>query len=87
LIYERKGKKISDRLIIAINLTPIPKEKVTIQLTNKRTLKERINTNDKKYWGNGTVFSEIQKGKIIDATRKIYEFEIFLPPLVAIVYQ
>ncbi|MBQ0785982.1 MAG: alpha amylase C-terminal domain-containing protein, partial [Oceanihabitans sp.] len=66
LVYIRKGKKPKDNLIIACNMTPVPREGYRIGLPKKGKLKEVFNSNEKEYFGTGdfknkTLTSEAKK--------------------------
>ncbi|WP_452233109.1 1,4-alpha-glucan branching protein GlgB [Lacinutrix sp. MEBiC02595] len=66
LVYIRKGKKPKDNIIIACNMTPVPREGYRIGLPKKGKLKEVFNSNEKEYFGTGdfknkTLTSEAEK--------------------------
>jgi 1,4-alpha-glucan branching enzyme len=81
LIYKRKGKKQKDDLIVAINLTPIPKHNCTFINIGKSKWKEILNTDAKQYWGTGNVYNPSVNARIVDKKTKTYEINIHLPPL------
>ena len=79
--YIRKGKDDKDDLIIACNMTPIPKENYRIGIPKKGKLKEVFNSDLKKYFG-----SDVYKNKplVSDAVAHHYRdnsVEIKIPPL------
>jgi 1,4-alpha-glucan branching enzyme len=89
LIYIRHGEKEEDDLVIACNMTPIPREDYRIGLPRKGKLKEIFNSDLKKYSGSGDY-----KNKLLTVQKKEYQFrdysvEITIPPLgmVAFKYQ
>ena len=81
LVYIRKGNKASNNLIIACNMTPIPRESYRIGLPKLGKLKEVYNSDLKKYSGSGNY-----KNSNISAEKKEWNFrkystEINIPPL------
>lgn len=89
LVYIRHGNEASDDIIIAINMTPIPREQYRIGLPKMGKLKEIFNSDLKKYSGTGDF-----KNKIMISEKKEWQFrahsvEITIPPLgmVAFKYQ
>jgi len=87
LVYIRKGKKPKDNLIIACNMTPVPREGYRIGLPKKGKLKEVFNSNDKEYFGTGdfknkTLTSEAEKWQ----NRK-NSVAISIPPLTMLAFK
>lgn len=81
LVYMRHGNDTKDDIIIACNMTPIPKETYRIGLPRKGTLKEIFNSDLKKYFGSG-----VYKNKASASEAKAHHFrdhsiEIQIPPL------
>ncbi len=81
LVYIRRGNKPADDLIVACNMTPIPRENYRIGLPKKGKLKEAFNSDLKKYNGTGTF-----KNKAFETETKSWQFrdqsaEIMIPPL------
>jgi 1,4-alpha-glucan branching enzyme len=85
LLYRRKGKKAKDDLVIAINLTTVPKMDYTFELYGKTKWKEIFNTDAKKYWGTGIVFNPAIVVKKIPKQEKMYSVTLHLPPLGVVV--
>ena len=89
LVYIRKGNKSADDLVVACNMTPIPRDSYRIGLPKAGKLKEVFNSDLKKYSGTGKY-----KNKIRSSEDKKWQFrkastEITIPPLgmVAFKYQ
>jgi 1,4-alpha-glucan branching enzyme len=81
LLYIRKGKKPENDLIIACNMTPIPRENYRTGLPKAGTLQEIFNSDLKQYAGtndfiNGTITSEEK-----DWQYRNHSAEITIPPL------
>ncbi|NNC70164.1 MAG: 1,4-alpha-glucan branching protein GlgB [Flavobacteriaceae bacterium] len=81
LVYIRKGNDPKNDLIVACNMTPIPREKYRIGLPYKGRLKEVFNSDLKKYSGSGEY-----KNKAFSSEQKEWQYrdhsaEITIPPL------
>ena len=81
LVYIRKGNKATDDIIVACNMTPIPREDYRIGLPKGGKLKEIFNSDLKKYNGTGTF-----KNKAFETEKSEWQFrkhsaEIIVPPL------
>ncbi|AXG72044.1 1,4-alpha-glucan branching enzyme GlgB [Kordia sp. SMS9] len=82
LVYIRKGKKPANDLIIACNMTPIPREAYRIGLPNEGTLQEIFNSDVKKYAGtsdfvnSGTITTEEKEWQFRNHSAKVT-----IPPL------
>ena len=81
LVYIRHGNKTIDDIIVACNMTPIPREQYRIGLPKKGKLKEIFNSDLKKYSGSGDF-----KNKSLISETKIWQFrdnsiQINIPPL------
>ena len=87
LIYMRKSDEDKDTIIVACNLTPIPRKSYKIGLPFKGNLKEIFNSDDKKYYGSGS-FKNIK----VKSISKDWHFrknsaEITIPPLGCVVFK
>jgi 1,4-alpha-glucan branching enzyme len=51
----------------------------------KSEWKEIFNSDDKKYWGSGNISNSAISTHLVDKKEKIYEINLHLPPLGAIV--
>ena len=85
LVYIRKGNKPTNDLIIACNMTPIPRTHYRIGLPKAGELKEVFNSDLKKFSGTGDF-----KNKSIVSQNKEWQFrnysaEIIIPPLGCVV--
>ncbi len=85
MVYRRKGKNPADDLLIILNMTPVVRNHWTIQVRGKSSWKEIFNSDDKKYWGTGDVFNPEINTRIVDKNDELYEINIHLPPLSALV--
>jgi len=84
-VYKRKGKKPEEELLIILNMTPEVRRDWKVYTNGKPVWKEIFNSDDKKYWGTGDVFNPDPVVKLVDKNEMIYEINVHLPPLGAIV--
>ncbi len=87
LIYIRKGLDRQNDVIVACNMTPIPREQYRIGLPRKGKLKEIFNSDLKKYAGSGAY-----KNKAFSSEKKDWQFredsaEITIPPLAMVAFK
>ena len=87
LVYIRKAKNEAENLIIACNMTPVPRDNYRIGLPKSGELKEIFNTDLKKYFGSGEY-----KNSIISSEKQAHQFreisaEINIPPLGAVIFK
>jgi 1,4-alpha-glucan branching enzyme len=85
MVYSRIGKKISDRLIIILNMTPVVRKNWEIDVYGKKNWKEIFNSNDSSFWGTGDVYNPSITATLVDKKTQCYRLTIHLPPLAAIV--
>ena len=81
LVYIRKGNDSENDLVIACNMTPVPRENYKMGVPRKGKLKEVFNSDLKKYFGSGAY-----KNKMQDTQDNPWQFrdnsiEIDIPPL------
>ncbi len=81
LVYIRKGFKPKDNLIIACNMTPVPRENYRIGLPKKGELKEVFNSNLKKYNGTGNFKNKTLLSEDVSWQFRKQSAEIIIPPL------
>jgi len=89
LAFIRKGNKPADDVIVAMNMTPIPRENYRIGLPKAGKLKEIFNSDLKKYFGSGQYKNKVKATEKIDSHFRKDSVEITIPPLgmVAFKYQ
>lgn len=63
LVYIRKGNDETNDLVIACNMTPVPRENYKMGVPRKGKLKEIFNSDLKKYFGSGEYKNKIQSTK------------------------
>ncbi|HEV8081337.1 MAG TPA: 1,4-alpha-glucan branching protein GlgB [Chitinophagaceae bacterium] len=85
ICYKRKGKKSINDMLIILNMTPVVRKNWKIYAKGKPHWKEIYNSDDKKYWGTGDVLNTDIQVKMVDKKEKIFELNIHLPALGAII--
>lgn len=87
LVYIRKGHKITDDLIIACNMTPVPRENYKMGVPRKGKLKEIFNSNQKAYFGSGDYKNRLKTSKAKPWQYRDDSIEINIPPLGLVVFK
>jgi 1,4-alpha-glucan branching enzyme len=85
IVYRRKGKKKKDDILIILNMTPVVRNNWKIKVLGKTGWKEILNTDSKKYWGTGDISNPEIGVDLIDKKTNLYEINIHLPALSAII--
>jgi 1,4-alpha-glucan branching enzyme len=85
VVYKRKGKNKKDSVLVILNLTPVVRNDWKMQLIGKQSYKEIFNSDYKKYWGTGDVFNPDIPCRLLNKKNNIYEINVHLPALGAII--
>ena len=85
IVFRRKGKDPEEDLLIVLNLTPVVRHDWKVQAYGKKEWKEIFNSDEKKYWGTGDVLNPDIQCSVVDKKDKLYEINLHLPALGAIV--
>ena len=84
-IYQRKGKKAKDTLIVILNLTPVYRENYRIGLPFEAKWKEIFNTDATEFFGSG----KFNKGVILpeeeECDGRDFSISLNIPPLAAVI--
>ncbi len=83
--YLRKGKNRKNDMLIILNMTPVVRRDWKIKVKGKYAWTEVFNSDSKKYWGTGNVFNPAPKAKLVDKKGYIYEINVHLPALGAVI--
>jgi 1,4-alpha-glucan branching enzyme len=86
LVYKRKGLNPADDLIIAINLTPIPREAYRFGVGSEATWKEIFNSDNKEFWGSG-ITNPDKPSEAKASHWKSNSISVTLPPLAMVVFK
>lgn len=85
LVYIRKGNDEINDLVIACNMTPVPRENYKMGVPRKGKLKEIFNSDLKEYFGSGEYKNKVQSTKANPWQFRDNSVEINIPPLGVIV--
>jgi 1,4-alpha-glucan branching enzyme len=83
--YRRKGKLPENDILVILNLMPDVRRDWKLYVKGKESWKEIYNSDDKKYWGTGDVFNPEIKTVLVDKNQLLYEINVHLPALGAVV--
>jgi 1,4-alpha-glucan branching enzyme len=83
--YRRKGKNPDNDLLIILNLTPVVRHDWKVYTYGKSQWREIFNSDDKRYWGTGNVFNPDISVTSLNKNDNMYEINVHLPPLGAVV--
>jgi len=85
IAYRRKGKNPEDDLLVILNLTPVVRHDWKIYTHGKTQWREIFNSDSKNYWGTGDIFNPEISTTPVEKNEGMYEINVHLPPLGAIV--
>ena len=66
-------------------MTPEVRRNWKVYATGKQAWNEIFNSDARKYWGTGNVFNPEPEVRLVDKKEKMYEINVHLPPLGAVV--
>jgi 1,4-alpha-glucan branching enzyme len=87
LVFIRKGNHSKDNLIVACNMTPVPRENYRMGVPSKGKLKEVFNSDLKKYYGSGNYKNKMQSTQEEPWQFRDFSIEINIPPLAMVVFK
>jgi len=87
LVYIRHGENEKDDIIIACNMTPIPRENYKIGLPRKGKLEEVFNSDKKEYYGSGEFRNKLKTSKKSVWHFRDHSIEIDIPPLAMVAFK
>ena len=87
IAYRRKGKKKKDDMLIILNMTPLVRNDWKLKITGKSAWKEVFNSDNEKYWGTGKVFNPSPGVRVVDKKKGVFEINVHLPALGAVVFK
>ncbi|WP_417861263.1 1,4-alpha-glucan branching protein GlgB [Winogradskyella sediminis] len=85
--YIRKGNEVEDDVIVACNMTPVPKENYKLGVPRKGKLKEVFNSDLKKYFGTGSYKNKLKTTKAVPWHYRDQSIDISIPPLGMVVFK
>lgn len=80
-VFQRKGAKASDTLVVAINLTPVYRENYRLGIPVKGRWKEIFNSDAAIFYGSDKLNSAVLETEEIAHQRQKQSISINLPPL------
>ncbi|MEJ7558710.1 MAG: 1,4-alpha-glucan branching protein GlgB [Pedobacter sp.] len=84
-VYQRKGTKAKDTLIVILNLTPVYRENYRIGLPFKAKWKEIFNTDAEEFFGSGKLIKGLLLPENQECNGREYSISLNIPPLAAVI--
>ncbi len=81
MVYLRKGKQKNQMLLVAVNLTPVPRNSYRCGVPVSGAWEEVMNSDDLKYYGSGNFLNGIISSVEIAAHGREHSVLLELPPL------
>ena len=85
IVYMRKGKNSEENILVIFNMTPVTRENWKINIRGKKEWNAIFNSDDKKYYGAGHYDEQPIITKMVDKKSNLFEINLHLPALSAIV--
>jgi 1,4-alpha-glucan branching enzyme len=85
IVYLRKGKKSKENILVVFNMTPVKRENWKIKIHDRQEWEIIFNSDDKKFWGTGDFDGQAATTTLVDKKSKMYEINLHLPSLGAII--
>jgi 1,4-alpha-glucan branching enzyme len=85
ICFRRKGNNPKDDLLIVLNMTPTVHHNWKVLTYGKKNWKEIFNSDLKNYWGTGDVFNPQIITTQVDKNSNMFEINLHLPALGAVV--
>jgi 1,4-alpha-glucan branching enzyme len=85
IAFRRKGKRSNNDLLIILNMTPVVRNNFKVYAKGKPHWKEIYNSDDAKYWGTGDTLNMAPEVKMVDKKTRMFEINIHLPALGAVI--
>ncbi|OAQ42412.1 glycogen-branching enzyme [Pedobacter psychrophilus] len=86
VVYARKGYHSKDDLIIALNLTPVPRTNYRFGVPKNGIYKEIFNSDGHDFWGSG-IKNPDKKSEEIGSHWKSNSIEVNIPPLGMVIFK
>ncbi|HEV2831966.1 MAG TPA: alpha amylase C-terminal domain-containing protein, partial [Hanamia sp.] len=87
MVYKRKGKRKKEDLLVIFNMTPVERINWKIQSKGKAEWKQIFCSDDAQYYGTGRFTNQEIETKMVDKKDNLFEINLHLPALSAIVLQ
>ena len=84
IVYMRKGVKEKDNILAIFNMTPVTRKEWKIQVHQNKDWRMIFNSDDARFWGAGYFDTQPILTKEVDKKSGLYEINLDLPALGAI---
>ena len=85
IVFRRKGLKAEEDMLVILNMTPEVRRDWKVTSYGKSAWSEVFNSNSVEYWGTGDIFNPAITVTPVDKNPDLFEINLHLPPLGAIV--
>jgi 1,4-alpha-glucan branching enzyme len=85
IAYLRKGKKSDGNVLTIFNMTPVKRENWKLTISDKKEWRSIFNSDNSLFWGSGEYDNQTITTSLVDKKSNLYEINLHLPPLGAIV--
>jgi 1,4-alpha-glucan branching enzyme len=85
IVYRRKAPKPKDDILVVLNMTPVAHHDWKLRTHGKPAWKEIFNSDEVIYHGTGNVLNPAIQCTMVDKKHKIFEINLHLPPLGAVI--
>ncbi|MDQ1088091.1 1,4-alpha-glucan branching protein GlgB [Siphonobacter sp. SORGH_AS_1065] len=87
VVYSRKGNSPKETLVIALNMTPIPRTNYRVGVPMQGMYTEIFNSDSVRFWGTGQYENGTYMAEEIAWQGKAYSIGINIPPLSGVVFK
>ena len=87
IAFKRKGIVSDDDVLVVLNMTPIVRRDWKLKVSGKTEWVEIFNSDNTMFWGTGDVYNPSVKVKLVDKETYLYEINIHLPALGAVIFR
>lgn len=87
IAFKRKGIDKNEDILVILNMTPVVRSDWKIKVTGKAEWVEIFNSDNLNFWGTGDVYNPAVKVKLVDKYAYLYEINIHLPALGAVIFR
>ncbi len=85
MAFRRKGLEPADDILVILNMAPVVRNDWKLYTYGKKSWREIFNSDSRKYWGTGDVFNPNPGVVPVDKNNNLFEINVHLPALGAIV--
>ncbi|MDR6194240.1 1,4-alpha-glucan branching protein GlgB [Siphonobacter sp. SORGH_AS_0500] len=87
VVYSRKGNSPKETLVIALNMTPVPRTNYRVGVPMQGMYTEIFNSDSVRFWGTGQYENGTYMAEEIAWQGKAYSIGINIPPLSGVVFK